>query len=207
MSLPWFRLYSEFATDPKVQSMSETLQRRFIMFLCLQCADEFEKLSDDELAFALRITPEELAETKSVFSKKGLLADGKISKWNKRQYTSDSSTSRVQKHRERKRNGNETLQERSVTPSDTDSDTDTEKKEKRAKRLPSDFSLTQERRFVAEAETLPAERTFENFCDYWRAVPGAKGRKLDWDATWRNWCRNDKNARPAGEKKERGFVC
>jgi hypothetical protein len=28
------------------------------------------------------------------------------------------------------------------------------------------------------------------FRDYWRAVPGAKGRKSDWDATWRNWIRN-----------------
>lgn len=27
------------------------------------------------------------------------------------------------------------------------------------------------------------------FLDYWRSVPGAKGRKVDWDATWRNWMR------------------
>lgn len=27
------------------------------------------------------------------------------------------------------------------------------------------------------------------FCDYWRAVPGQRGVKLDWQATWRNWCR------------------
>ena len=27
------------------------------------------------------------------------------------------------------------------------------------------------------------------FCDYWRAVPGARGCKLDWDATFRNWLR------------------
>jgi hypothetical protein len=28
------------------------------------------------------------------------------------------------------------------------------------------------------------------FRDYWRSVAGAKGRKSDWDATWRNWIRN-----------------
>lgn len=28
------------------------------------------------------------------------------------------------------------------------------------------------------------------FRDYWRSVPGAKGKKSDWDATWRNWIRN-----------------
>lgn len=29
----------------------------------------------------------------------------------------------------------------------------------------------------------------ERFRDYWAAQPGAKGRKADWDATWRNWVR------------------
>lgn len=31
------------------------------------------------------------------------------------------------------------------------------------------------------------------FRDYWIAVAGAKGRKLDWSATWRNWVRNTKS--------------
>ncbi len=30
------------------------------------------------------------------------------------------------------------------------------------------------------------------FRDYWSAQPGQKGVKLDWPATWRNWCRNAK---------------
>lgn len=29
------------------------------------------------------------------------------------------------------------------------------------------------------------------FRDYWIAVPGARGRKADWDATWRNWVRRE----------------
>lgn len=28
------------------------------------------------------------------------------------------------------------------------------------------------------------------FCDYFYAVPGQKGVKLDWDRTWCNWMRN-----------------
>lgn len=31
----------------------------------------------------------------------------------------------------------------------------------------------------------------EKFKDHWLSVPGAKGVKLDWLATWRNWCRRD----------------
>lgn len=113
MSLDWFRMYCEFATDTKVQSMDETLQRRFVMFLCLHCAGEFDQLSDDELAFALRISPDELVRTKDVFKQKRFLdSDGKIRSWNKRQFKSDSSTERVREHRERRRNADETLQER-----------------------------------------------------------------------------------------------
>lgn len=35
------------------------------------------------------------------------------------------------------------------------------------------------------------------FLDYWRSQPGTKGRKADWDATWRNWIRRAaESARP-----------
>ena len=32
-------------------------------------------------------------------------------------------------------------------------------------------------------------REAAKFADYWRGVPGQKGVKRDWDATWRNWVR------------------
>ena len=34
------------------------------------------------------------------------------------------------------------------------------------------------------------------FRDYWAAVPGVKGRKTDWPATWRNWVRKAAETRP-----------
>lgn len=71
-------------------------------------------------------------------------------------------------------------------------------KRKTAQRIPDDFELTDERRLVAEAERLPAERTFAKFVDYWRAASGAKARKHDWDAAWRNWCRTEADFRPRG---------
>ncbi len=33
------------------------------------------------------------------------------------------------------------------------------------------------------------ELEFQTFLDYWCAVPGQKGVKLDWQRTWQNWCR------------------
>lgn len=35
---------------------------------------------------------------------------------------------------------------------------------------------------------------FESFKDYWTAKPGKDGVKLDWQATWRNWLRNSRQA-------------
>lgn len=37
---------------------------------------------------------------------------------------------------------------------------------------------------------LNLSATIDIFRDYWVSVPGAKGCKLDWSATWRNWVRN-----------------
>jgi|TARA_R110002126_G_scaffold4000_2_gene21840 hypothetical protein len=38
---------------------------------------------------------------------------------------------------------------------------------------------------------------YQNFVDYWSSVPGAKGRKLDWLATWRVRCRDQNKKDPA----------
>ncbi|MGE3479629.1 MAG: hypothetical protein AB7G80_09180 [Dongiaceae bacterium] len=129
--MPWFRLYSEFATDPKVQFLSETLQRRYIMLLCYKCNGELEKLSDEELAFALRITVEELVKTIEIFQEKGMIGPNReVIGWDKRQYKSDTSKERVKRHRDMKRKCNVTVTQCNgdVTAPDTDTDTDTERK-------------------------------------------------------------------------------
>ena len=138
--MPWFRLYSEFATDPKVQSMTEAMQRRFVILMCLRCNEDLEKLSDDEIAFALRISLDELDKTKTALTEKGFLADGwKIRAWDKRQYRSDDSKERAKRYRERQKAVSVTASSRSrhgvVTVQDTDTDTDTEAEESKSKPL------------------------------------------------------------------------
>jgi hypothetical protein len=49
---------------------------------------------------------------------------------------------------------------------------------------------------MAEAEKADPEREFAQFTDHFRAAPGVKGRKNDWDATWRNWCRRAPDFKP-----------
>lgn len=115
----WFRLYSEFATDPKVQMLSEADQRRYIMLLCMRCSNGDVTLQDEEVAFQLRISNEEWARTKSLFVSKGLVTDGnQPTAWDKRQYRSDSSVERVRKHRDSKKRGCNVT----VTPPDTDTE-------------------------------------------------------------------------------------
>lgn len=100
MSNPWFRMYAEFATDPKVQMLSEVMQRRLMMVFCLRCSNNLVTLHDDEIAFQLRITSDELAETKALFiSKKFIDKSWNVLNWEKRQMKSDSSADRVAKHR------------------------------------------------------------------------------------------------------------
>lgn len=72
----------------------------------------------------------------------------------------------------------------------------------RGSRLPEDFLLTTARARLATEEGLDAPRTFAKFRDYWVSVAGAKGVKLDWDATWRNWVRSE--ADRGGGKKTSG---
>lgn len=124
----WYRQYNEFATDPKVQSMSEAMQRRLIMLFCLHSCNVLVTLHVTDLAFALRISEEELEETKALFIRKKFIDDEwNILNWDKRQYASDSSSERVRRYRERKRNAGVTEVKRYSNVIDTDSDSDTEK--------------------------------------------------------------------------------
>jgi uncharacterized protein YgfB (UPF0149 family) len=130
MANPWFRMYAEFATDAKVQSMSEAMQRRLMMLFCLRCSDVLATLQEDELAFAMRLNSDELAETKALFVRKGFTdSEWNLLNWDKRQFNSDSSTERSRKHRNAKKESTEiieTLRNVAATPPDTDTDTDKE---------------------------------------------------------------------------------
>lgn len=66
----------------------------------------------------------------------------------------------------------------------------------RACRLPESFTVTEDmlawahETFTDASDTWVHDQT-TRFCDYWRAIGGERGRKLDWPATWRNWLRRD----------------
>jgi uncharacterized protein YdaU (DUF1376 family) len=73
-----------------------------------------------------------------------------------------------------------------------------DKKNKRGSRLAQDWVLTKSLGEWAQTERpdLNIRQVAEQFKDYWIAQAGQKGVKLDWAATWRNWVRNSKTAKP-----------
>jgi hypothetical protein len=146
MANPWFRLYEEFATDPKVQTLPHVYQRHLLMIFCAKCRGILGKADEEELADYMRVGVGELATIKELFLRKHFIEDDwSLINWNKRQFLSDSSTDRVRSFRARRNSSSlkqdETLHEtrakQTVTPPDTDTDTDTEqKRENKADLLP-----------------------------------------------------------------------
>jgi hypothetical protein len=64
----------------------------------------------------------------------------------------------------------------------------------RGSRLPSGWEPDSELRswVITERPDLDLTATVARFRDYWTAIPGSKGVKLDWPATFRNWVRQEK---------------
>lgn len=163
----WFRMYAEFAVDPKVQMLSEIDQRRFVMLLCLRCCNGNVTLHETEVAFQLRISEDEWAKTKAVLLGKKLIHNNNTpTSWDKRQYASDSSTARVNKHRDNvKRFGNVTKEKCNgdVTAPETETET-----EKRREELPAKAGLS----------------SMDLFEEFYNAYPKKKSRGQA-EKTWR----------------------
>jgi uncharacterized protein YdaU (DUF1376 family) len=76
----------------------------------------------------------------------------------------------------------------------------------RGTRLPTDWELSEDQKqfCIKERPDLDPVKVSAGFKDYWIGAAGAKAVKKDWDATWRNWVRNQKAqlvvaAKPSGD--------
>jgi hypothetical protein len=204
----WFRFYNETRHDPKVQRLPAELFRAWVNLLCY--ANENGGAipgTPDDLAYEMRMPVSRAMKCIEQLKHAGLLDQDETlhpHNWNGRQYQSDDVGTRVKRYRERQRNVTETASE---TPPDTDSDTEqsrtevnsalsapmetpTDGKSKRGTRLAANWEPDLEDRTFAEQLGLDADSQAAEFRDYWCGVPGAKGCKLDWPATWRNRCRD-----------------
>lgn len=135
MSLPWFRLYTEFEDDPKVRSLPDSMQIRLVWLFCERRKEV--TWSDRQRAFQWRCSDEELAATKKEFISAGFIDEKwNVLNWNKRQYVSDSSTERTREYRQRQKASRKHRsddvkrsreQQESVPVAAADTETETEK--------------------------------------------------------------------------------
>lgn len=229
MTNPWFRMYSEFAHDPKVQMMNESMQRRYVMIMCMRCSNALVTLHETEIAFHLRISNDELAETKKLFIARGFIDERwNILNWDKRQFVSDSSAARVAKHRKNKKelgNGLVTLQKQKSNALDTDTDTDTEETKPTAPSEKITRSPPEEKINFIEGKFTNTERRAELWNEAYPAVnikteiakaaawllANPKNAKQNHERFLSNWLSRAQEKAPAmgGGKKseERAFVC
>ena len=111
-AMPWFRLYTEFASDPVTQSLAFEDQRHFIVLLCLKGNGTLDRPmkpeSRDRIIYrGLGLDPNTAEEAKRRLMDAELIdAKWHPKAWNKRQFLSDHSTERVRKTRKNKETGN-----------------------------------------------------------------------------------------------------
>lgn len=164
MANAWFRMYSEFAHDPKVQTMPVAMQRHLVMLFCLRCEGKpLRKYADEEIAYFLQVTALELPQIKSILVKKGFILDSwELVNWEKRQYLSDSSTERVRQYRERQKQI-ETLPQHGETENVTAPETEQIQKQ-----------IQKEPELTLLSPTAPAEPTVrpEEFANIWNRLRG-----------------------------------
>ncbi len=213
--MKWCRLHADMLNDPKVQTLDPITFKYWINALCFAAErDEGGNLGNvSDIAFAFRETESNVSSRFMRLGERGLIeTDGEtfhIKKWGKRQYKSDTSTERVKQYRSRIRNV-------SVTPPDTEQiqrkkEPSVQKKVARGSRLPDNWKPgLMTRAFCHDDlrwDSQQIESTAETFRDYWHSESGQRATKLDWDRTFKNWCRREWNRGVAsGGKKGIGEI-
>lgn len=207
----WWRAHDEAVDDPKLILLSDKAHRAWFGLMCVASANEGILPDIKIVAVKLRLTPPRAAAALAELVSAGLFdrrEDGRFEphNWRGRQYKTDvtdpTNAERQKRYRDRHRNGRNTVTD-TVTDKRPETEADTEQKSslrsdsaraKRGARLAEDWRPCEADwgEALAKLGSRAAGEELSKFKDYWKAQPGQRGVKLDWDATWRNWIRNAK---------------
>ncbi len=135
--LPWFRLYSELPHDERIEEIAFEDRWHYINILCMKCSGildkeyQNDKMRERKIARELGVDTETAEFVCARLVEVGLIDDAwQPTGWDKRQFSSDSSTGRVRKYRESKKkkteNGNVTGVKRYSNGTESEADTDSE---------------------------------------------------------------------------------
>ena len=215
-SIRWFRMYGEAVDDEKLRLLAFEDRWHYVALLCCKAQgvlDHGDPLMRRKVAVKLGLAERELDEVSRRLAEVGLIDAETLEPgaWDKRQFKGDqdnTAAERARRYRESKRvtgasRVTEPLRHGCVTRPETETETETETEKKREKkrestrsprgsRLPAEFPGDAEVRWCQqERPELDAVALVAKFRDYWLGVAGARGRKADWPATWRNFVRSE----------------
>ena len=204
-ALPWFRMYTEFASDPVVQTLAFEDQRHYIMLLCFKCSGLLDrKFPNPETRTSVIRKGLGLDGTAWQEMRERLMAIGLIDDnlqpcaWDERQFSAGTTAAERQK-RYRQRNA---LRNANVTVTLQDKDKDKEdistevldsraapKKPARKTQLKIDILPEDWQTYCkTKRPELNPETVFTDFREFYLS----HGRTmLDWKLTWQRWVRNE----------------
>jgi hypothetical protein len=170
---PWVKLYRDVLDDIEWYELDPLASKVLVMCWLIASEDDGNLPSAKTLAFRLRMTEKQTIDCLNKLSH--WLEQGDISTISER-YQSDSLE----------------------TERETEKEKETEKKRgTKGSRLSADWVLPKDWEDWAKQERpdLNLWSVGEQFRDYWSAKAGSGATKLDWQATWRNWVRNQRQER------------
>jgi len=167
---PWVKLYRDVLDDLEWYELDPLASKVLVMCWLIASEDDGKLPPAKTLAFRLRMSEKQTNDCLNKLSH--WLEQDDISVISDR-YQSDS------------------------LETETETETEVETKQRtKGSRLSTDFELPVSWIEFCQTERpdLNPKKVFDSFKDYWVAKAGAAGVKLDWNATWRNWVRNQKQS-------------
>ena len=232
--IDWFRWHHGSVTDPKFQLVARKSKQSLATIIAVwafvlekaSASEErghFGGLDCESVDCMFGLEDGATQAILSAMADRGLVDADRVASWGKRQVkrerTDDFSTDRVKafrskEHQETPKTNDETpcnAKEHQETPRGEERreeviETAPSTKSPRGTALPETWTLPDDWKTWAEKERpdVDPQTAADSFRDFWIAKPGKEGRKTDWQATWRNWVRNQRaptfrKAAPAGD--------
>jgi len=175
---PWVKLYRDLLDDRDWHNLEPKAAKMLVMLWLLASENDGHLPSDEDIAFRLRLSIQQVKHDIS-----------KLSHWLEQSDIKPISGGYQD------------------DPLETEGETETEGEgekppaKKIATRLPSDWEPSEELIAFARKERpdLNLRTTIMSFMNYWHAKAGQDATKLDWDKTFKNWVLKEKQgpAKPA----------
>ncbi len=183
-SPPWIKLHKNLLDDYEYQCLPVASRALAPMLWLLASESEDGSIPTDpkKIAFRLRMTEKEVVDALKPLIEAGfVMVDSDVLAECKRDAMPERETETYKEETEKRERGTNSAN--------------------RGTRLAAEWECPDE--WLQDAIEIKPQWNYGKarsvaaaFRDYWIGIAGAKGRKTDWRATWRNWVRNERDGPP-----------